>query len=228
NSVHSRRQHVLKGLMPPPDLADPEPMANLVSLLGGTLEGIAQFEGEIATTGPDIAKMEFELRQGERAGAGNLLSGRSESLARRRILIGLSGVAVTAAVILCLILVPGWFNRLNSGSSEGTDMLVDPATGAGIKADKDDPKPNLSASQEGAEVARGLRLKLVRQLLHKARLASDEGKYLDAVLAFGQAAVLYPQELREVDNPEKVRVQFLDALKRYQAEVEGALQNAGK
>jgi hypothetical protein len=71
-------------------------------------------------------------------------------------------------------------------------------------------------------------LKLVRQLLNDARTASEKGKYLDALLGFGQAAVLYPQELAEVEHPEKVRMMFLEALRLYQSQVEQALEKASK
>jgi exonuclease SbcC len=87
---------------------------------------------------------------------------------------------------------------------------------------KEDPKKD----EPGVE--KQLRLKQVRQLLNDAEMANEKGKYLEAVLGFGQAAVLYPQELAEVENPEKVRLKFIDALKRYQAEVERALQKAAE
>jgi exonuclease SbcC len=90
---------------------------------------------------------------------------------------------------------------------------------------KEDPKKEEPRKEEPS-VAKQLRLKQVRQLLNDAEMANEKGQYLEAVLGFGQAAVLYPQELAEVEDPEKVRVKFIDALKRYQAEVERALQKA--
>ena len=99
---------------------------------------------------------------------------------------------------------------------------------------KEDPKkeepiketPKEDPKKEELNAAKQLRLKEVRQLLDDAEMASRRGKYLDAVLGFGQAAVLYPQELGEVRNPEEVRVKFNDALNHYQAEVEQALRKA--
>jgi exonuclease SbcC len=73
-----------------------------------------------------------------------------------------------------------------------------------------------------------LRMKQVRQLLNDAEVANEKGKYLEAVLGFGQAAILYPEELAKVESPAKVRDKFIGALKRYQAEVEQALQKAGQ
>ena len=90
------------------------------------------------------------------------------------------------------------------------------------EAPKEDPK------KEEFNEAKRLRLKQVRQLLDDAEMASQRGKYLDAVLGFGQAAILYPQELGEVRNPEDVRVKFNEALQHYQAEVEQALRRAAE
>jgi hypothetical protein len=95
------------------------------------------------------------------------------------------------------------------------------------KATDHEPKKP-EAKNHGPSVAKRLRLEQVRQLLADAERASEKGKHLDAVLGFGQAAVLYPQELAEVENPERVRRKFIDALKRYQAEVERALQRANE
>jgi exonuclease SbcC len=92
------------------------------------------------------------------------------------------------------------------------------------KVEPNKPEPK----KEEARVAKPLRLKQVRQLLNDAEMASEKGKYLEAVLGFGQAAILYPQELADVENPEKVRRKFIDALKRYQAEVEWALKKAAE
>jgi energy-coupling factor transporter ATP-binding protein EcfA2 len=95
---------------------------------------------------------------------------------------------------------------------------------------KEGPKTKEStqveAKKEQPTPEKQQRLMQVRQLLNDAEMANVKGKYLDAVFGFGQAAILYPQELAEVESPEKVRLKFIDALKRYQAEVERALQKA--
>ncbi len=96
---------------------------------------------------------------------------------------------------------------------------------------KEEPKketPKEDPKKEEFNEAKRLRLKQVRQLLDDAEMASQRGKYLDAVLGFGQAAILYPQELGEVRNPEDVRVKFNDALRHYQADVEQALRRAAE
>jgi len=72
------------------------------------------------------------------------------------------------------------------------------------------------------------RLQQVRQLLTEARKASEEARFLDAILGFGQAAVLFPDELAAAERPEKVRTMFLEALRRYQSQVEQALEKADK
>jgi exonuclease SbcC len=92
---------------------------------------------------------------------------------------------------------------------------------------KADAKPEEPKEAEAKELKQH-RLSRVRQLLNDADMAHEKGKYLDALLGFGQAAILYPQELAVVQSPEKVRLQFIDALKRYQADVERALREAGE
>jgi exonuclease SbcC len=87
---------------------------------------------------------------------------------------------------------------------------------------KDKPK------KERPTPAKQLRLKEVRKLLNDAGMANEKGQYLEAVLGFGQAAILYPEELTEVEDPAKVRRQFIHALNRYQAAVERALQKAAE
>jgi exonuclease SbcC len=81
---------------------------------------------------------------------------------------------------------------------------------------------------EAPPAAKQLRLTQVRQLLNDAEMANNRGKHLDAVLGFGEAALLYPAELAEVEDPEKVRLKFMDALKHYQRQVEQALQKAAE
>jgi exonuclease SbcC len=96
---------------------------------------------------------------------------------------------------------------------------------------REEPKkeaPKKGAKKEAPKKEEPLRLKQVRQLLHDAEMANEKGKYLDAVLGYGQAAILFPEELAEVESPEKIRLRFMDALKQYQAEVERALQKAGE
>jgi len=70
------------------------------------------------------------------------------------------------------------------------------------------------------------RLKNVRRLLQEAETSREQGKYLEALLSYGQAAIVYPQELVQVESPDSVRLKFIDALKHYQADVERALQKA--
>jgi hypothetical protein len=83
---------------------------------------------------------------------------------------------------------------------------------------------NLAPAPGAPDVERELRLTKVRQLLADGRAASERDRHLEALVAFGQAALMYPQEVAQVDNPERVRIQFVDALRGYQAEVERALQ----
>jgi len=98
-----------------------------------------------------------------------------------------------------------------------------------LKHDKGSKDGNMKeeAKQEYARAKQG-RLKHIRQLLDDAEMANEKGMYLDAVLGFGQAAILYPDELTEVERPERLRMKFLEALRRYQAQVEQAFEKAGK
>jgi hypothetical protein len=114
------------------------------------------------------------------------------------------------------------------GSPTETAKEIVPAPIEAPKAKGVETARNPTPAPQPMEEMRQQRLKEVRQLLKEAEIAREKGKYLDAVLGFGQAAVLYPQELAEVESPEQVRLQFLDALKGYQAEVERALQKAAK
>lgn len=84
------------------------------------------------------------------------------------------------------------------------------------------------ASERATKAAKQLRLKELRRLLDDAEAASATGKHLDALLGFGQAAILFPQELAEVEDPAKVRLKFIDALKHYHAQVEQSLQKAAE
>jgi exonuclease SbcC len=76
--------------------------------------------------------------------------------------------------------------------------------------------------------AKKVRLRQIRKLLDDAELANAGGKHWDAALAYGQAAILYPDELAAVENPERVRAKFINALSRYQGEVERALLKASQ
>ena len=73
-----------------------------------------------------------------------------------------------------------------------------------------------------------VRLKQIRKQLDDAATADKNGEYLNAVLGFGQAVLLYQQELSEVEDIETVRGKFTNALKHYQAEVERALLKAAE
>jgi predicted ATPase len=84
----------------------------------------------------------------------------------------------------------------------------------------DDLKRNISETTQ-------MRQSQIRKLLEDAETANAKGKYLDAALGFGEAALLYPEELAHVEPPEKIRTKFLDALKRYQSQVERTLDKAG-
>jgi hypothetical protein len=86
--------------------------------------------------------------------------------------------------------------------------------------------PSEPRRDEASAAAKQLRLRQVRQLLYDAQMARERGKHLDAVLGFGQAAILYPDELAELEDPEKVRLKFIEALKQYQTQVEQVLQKA--
>ena len=248
HAVVSRQQHVLESPTPPPGLVDPEPLTELITRLEGTLRDVAGHNASIRATAADMAKLEADMRSAERVGASPLLPG---SAGRRspRILMALGGFAGMVAIIVLFTFGPGWFSRLNTGSSDRTHNAVDPNAAALAKADdigntgnpsesqrapekrtskeapKEEPKKEDSKKEELNE-ARQLRLKKVRQLLKDAEMAQEKERYLDAVLGYGQVAILYPQELAEVESPEKVRLRFIDALKRYQAEVERALQKA--
>jgi exonuclease SbcC len=305
NVARSRQQGVLESLTPPPELTGPQPLAELIRQLEIAFRNVARHKGLMEAAAADMDE-------------GSLLHGPAERPLRRRMLIA-SGFAGMAAVILLLILGPTWFNRLNTGSTDGAHKMadlapkataksaetsrrtenvtgssdganqsvestpkaaakaddkaktenitgssqgvdksidlfpkavaktddkaktgnvtaspaeahktIDPTPKEAPKADGDGKTRNRSATHQATEEARQPRLKAVRRLLKDAEMASEKGKYLDAVLGYGQAAVLYPQELAEVENPEKVRLQFMDALKRYQVEVERALQKAAK
>lgn len=72
------------------------------------------------------------------------------------------------------------------------------------------------------------RLEQVRRLLDDAALAIQNENYLDAIFGFGQAAVLFPEELGEVENPATVKDRFDHALRGYQTEVERAIRKAAK
>jgi hypothetical protein len=125
NGALCRQQRVLESLAPSPQLADPEPLAGLISQLEGTLQEVDRHKGLIMATAGDLAKLEADLRVAERAGAGSLLPGRAERRPRRRMLVGVSGLAGMAAVILLFILGSAWFNRPNTGSTNGTHEVVD-------------------------------------------------------------------------------------------------------
>jgi exonuclease SbcC len=241
-----RKQRVLESLTPPPELLNLDLLAELISHLESAFRDVAGHEASITTTAADMAKAEADARVAERVGASPLLPGQAERRSPRRTLMALGGFAAMAVVMLLFIFGPAWFSRLNTGSSDRTHNKVDLKAGAIAKADDIGKTENPSESQQAPEnqprkettreeskkeepsVAKLRRLKQVRQLLNDAEMANEKGKYLDAVLGFGQAAILYPQELGEVENPEKVRLKFIDALKRYQAEVERALQKAAE
>jgi exonuclease SbcC len=242
----SRQQRVLESLTSPPDLVDPEPLADLISQVEGTSRDIVGHEASITATSADMDKVEADTRAAERVAASPLLSGPVERRAPRRTLMALGGFAGMAAVILLFIFGPAWFSRPNTGSSDRADNKVNPKAAVVAKADdigktgkpaesqgaleKEPPKetPKEEPKKEEPSAEKQLRLKQLRQLLNDAEMANEKGKHLDAVLGFGQAAVLYPQELAEVENPERIRLKFINALKRYQAEVERALQKAAE
>ncbi len=316
NVAFNRQQGALESLTTPPVLTDPKPLAELIRQLDDAFRDDARHEGLVKTTAANMDKLEADLYVAERGGTGSLLPGSVARRPQRR-------MALATSVLVCMILLIlglTWFNRINTGSTDGARKVVDPApkalaksaesrgrignvTGAANEANKlidptpkaaakaddkarigkaiessdganksvdppskavaknndnaktgvvagppaavhksidstpkevskavsDGEKRNLPASQRAAETAKKhQRLKEVRRLLKDAEMAHESGKYLDAVLGFGQAAILYPQELAEVESPEKVKRNFMDALKGYQTEVELALEKAAK
>jgi exonuclease SbcC len=250
-----RQQRMLENLALPPSLVDLKPLVELISQLEGADRDVTQPQGLMTDTASDMGKLEVCLPVAERAGTGSLLSSPAERQPRRRIFMALGGSAGVAAVLLLFILRHAWFSGLNTESSKPTHNKVDPKAAAVAKADdmgkagkpsesqrvqeKETPKETPKkkgqerTTQQGPKkeepnLAKQLRLKQVRQLLNDAEKAKDKGKFLEAVLGFGRAAILYPEELATVKNPEKVRVKFNDALKRFQAEVERALQRAAE
>lgn len=91
-------------------------------------------------------------------------------------------------------------------------------------------KKNDSASTDTTVQAdpreKRLRIDRLRKQLADADAAVTKGDYLNAVLGYGQASLLYSRELKAVENPAKVRSKFMEALRLYQSQVEKALRNA--
>ncbi len=146
NGALSRQQRVFGNLVPPPELADPKPLADLVSCLAGTLQDVDRHEGLIKTTAAEMDKLEADVRAAERAGTGALLAGPVERRRLRHILMAIGVCAGIAAVILLFILGPAWFNRLKIESPEEAHKPVDPTATAiaklpfGKETGKEEPK----------------------------------------------------------------------------------------
>jgi AAA domain len=114
--------------------------------------------------------------------------------------------------------------------SENTDhdTAKNPAASARLTASTihREKEARQGPGKEAIDADRQTRLKNVRGLLQEAETSREQGKYLEALLSYGQAAIVYPQELVQVESPHSVRLKFIDALKHYQADVERALQKA--
>jgi exonuclease SbcC len=247
---------VLERLTPPPDSVDTEPLAMLISQLDRVSREVAGHEALIRATAEDMAKVQAEMDAAEGVCVNPLLCGPRARRSPRHILMALGASAGMATVILLFVFGVRWWSRLNTESpdrpnNEGGPIVAAIAEAGDIgkrgsvseiqqhpktepprepptqKSRKNEPD-KLEPKKEEFRVARDLRLKQVRQLLNDAEMANQQGKYLEAILNFGQAAIFYQQELGEIENPEKVRVKFIDSLKHYQAEVERALQKAAE
>jgi energy-coupling factor transporter ATP-binding protein EcfA2 len=267
NTAIARQKRLLGSLSEPPDMEDPAPLTALVSQLESTLGAVDRHQRVIADAIVKTRELEADLHAAERAGSSSFATGGVERRPRRRILVGVAGLASIAAIVVLFIFGLSWFRGLKSGSSDSAIKETDPTTRVvanandsrttgrlsashqptekqTLRADseqepekqalkteketrKEEPKPAEPKKEDPGD-AKQRRLKQIRQLLSDAEMANEKGRYLDAILGFGQAALLYPEDLAEVESPEKIRLKFVDALKRYQAEVERALQKAAE
>jgi exonuclease SbcC len=251
NLVVGVLQRAFESLKPPPELADSEPLVIFIRQMEGAFRDLARHEASITEIAGDMPKLEAEVRAAERLSADRWLPRSADRRHRRRNMLALGGFAGISALIFLFLFTHGWLSRLNNSAPNRMPYQANPKGTALANAEdirrtvktsepkrtpaKETPKKMLNEEprtkepmKDARDVTKQVRVEQVRQLLIDAEMASEKGKYLDSVLGYGQAALLYPNELPEVESPEKVRLKFVDALKRYQAEVERALQMASE
>jgi hypothetical protein len=120
-----------------------------------------------------------------------------------------------------------------SQSSSATAKRPDQGPAPKEVRDESQAKPPAATENRPAqqEVSKEQRERLqeiarIKAILDSAEEANRRGQFLEAATRWGQAALLHSRYLAEVESPEQVLKKFLDALSRYQAEVERALHEA--
>ncbi|MBI3411390.1 MAG: AAA family ATPase [Planctomycetes bacterium] len=233
--IHERQKKTYScfaALMPPPTLED---TASLAALIAELLQVNSQVQQEmarrrtlenLATPPQDLHDAENlkslweELESALRANAS--LHGRQQALAKLSTLPELPDPTPLADLICKLEESLGAVALCNQTLADTNASMKQVESELRV-AERHGRPPVVSAGEK-----KNQRLEQVRKLLDDAALAIQHENYLDAIFGFGQAAILFPEELAEAENPATVRDQFNLALSGYQAEVERALRKAAK
>jgi exonuclease SbcC len=252
------RQRLLETLRPPPQLSDPKPLKAIIESLQGAMWEVQRQEGRVEDAATEAMSAKAQLDADHLARAEPLAPKLPfASLRSRAILAGVfCFVALTIFLVVFGQNWFTGRNRSPDGGRKENGLVKAPGNtdedsnlrdrfprGVEAKEDRNDP-PKEGLKKESSRLDKETakpeanqpkrvsldekRLKEARRLLDEARKASDQGRHLDAILGFGQSAVLFPEELAALERPEQVRKMFLEAMRRYQAEVERALEKANK
>jgi hypothetical protein len=234
----SREHLALSGLAIPPKLVDLHPLTELMSQLDEAGSAIASHRTYIFSIEQDLTTLTVQLKAAEKFASVPLVPIPAD---RKRIpsplvlavAVGAIGILVIFVLFSPILLrelglhptrpvIDSTIDQVNrktdpTGTHE-TGNTPPPDTVKNDRHEKSVPRVESGVTPE--------RLESVRRLIRNADIANEKGMYLQAALGYGEAALLYPQELLQVERPERTKVKFLEALKRYQAQVEHSLDKA--
>jgi AAA domain-containing protein len=209
----------LRALTPPPSMHNLAALARLTGDMEAALAEIVALEAARVEASAAMQTCQSALRRLEPATPST-----TQPRFSRRVVLTLGGIA-------CFLVVIFIGSRFIGPNPEDKDRQE--ARGvhkALVSPKKDEPEasevrlPELKKIEE----TKVKRTKQVQQILHDADTANAKGKYLEAVLAYGQVALAFPEELANVEKPEIVRTKFMNALTNYQTEVERAILKASE
>jgi hypothetical protein len=215
-------RNLLLGLLSVPQQDDVSGFSRIISDIDSVTAALARLNDTHSNISAEMQECENTIRSLERSA---LIPAHPSwhTWKSSRVMVLL---AATAIMVLLVVYLGSRF--FTPSTTDGTELNVDGSVpGALSKPDEKGTKDPAKKKEEPAE-AKAARIQQVRQILNDADMASAKGRHLEAVLAYGQAAISYPDELAEVERPESVQAKFMNALSRYQAEVERAIARASE
>lgn len=210
----------LRALTPPPALPDAAALSLVTAAMEAALAEIASLENVRTETGSALQTCQAALRKLEPALPSTMLP----RFSRRLVLAVVGGACL---LILAVMVGARW---ITPNAEEKQRQEARGIHKALVSPKKDEPDASVVQLPElkKIEESKVKRTKQVQQILHDADSANAKGKYLEAVLAYGQVALAFPEELATVEKPEIVRTKFMNALSNYQTEVQRAILKASE